>query len=1289
MKPSPSTVSTFRSGQKTDLTNHISSNDSYRRLYNGRVMWNAVEGDGKTGDVMPLRGTKWEDIGLPYGYHLIGGAEVDSDSAIIISSNGSYSEIGIATDQKEAVNPLSYRTYYNDQFDPNGDKLGFRDDSRLRVVADVDSPTRFLVYFLEPLRSKIFCVNMYRAKNEQGLPYHLANDSNQTFNIYPKFWSAHHFDLQPDCQMGELVFQQQKTVRTGGLSSGVYRYAYRLTDEYGEVCSTWSNLSLPVYVTAEKEPTGLNHHERVMGESGKGSKKVNVLSLTGLDRRWWGVELGYTYTFGQNTYEPFQVIGRYILGGTVSNNQFTITHASEGGIYSVPLEALSSLQATINTASDIELHDNRLFIAGPVLAEDIKPIDTGVDLRTTNLNLFADETRLPKYTKKADPITNSLKKASDSIRVQKFVGVNRDYPIIGDYRNYKGVLAHGWFGGYQRESIVDIGVVVYDLKGQPSQVTAIGTMAMPSLAENPSTYHDFTTDLWQISVLGILVSNLRFKKSDLVDENGKMKVSGFSIVRSETRTNILHQGVIMPTVQIVPSAISNKDPKIPSATFPLPWTSNAFDNGYERYPSSHRHWIETWFSKSGTEKGFADFVTIATDLIGAWTHSRVGTHNYYSAETFIEQTFSFDKTTDSVQVVATAMSEYGTDTTYIPTDIGTRIADLANVYNKPYQITSIENPAPNRPKIGEEVKLRSAVQLSDPKVTYEKYDPEDQNLYFEMHQHAQTPIYGGTQYGDALHVKDGLLLTTEGWESVDVTNGKNKGLYHIANYLRVKPDTLVQDDQKSSTTPYFYCGHYQELNLSVLSQAASVDNGEAIQFNGIEVYGGDCYVNLVDFTRLVPFWREACEPRRDNNRDYYPDYAVSHIVPLESRKYNTALRIGRSFAKDCVRMQFESCNGKSKHFDNGVMSKQAQVWGYNKALLHTETIRFFIPRDPNSEYVARRFATIYYSNQTIMGETKDSKRVVLARNKRDIEGVYGGITNIITTMDALYVLQKRALVFLPTKNREMLSTGSGAIYFGDGAVIEKERYINTENGCQRYAVVKRLGRAIYWIDEKNKHFCRFSQDGLSKLDEDKMVRVETGIQIDKLSDYNIVTNANQNEVMVSLKGADWKGFIFHEAQNCLVGEMPVSFDNGIMVGRKQIVSGSQNGRLASFGEGEYGQFFDVDYPTILTFDVAPSPEEEKVYNVAFVSLGGDYTALDSITGVTSDNNNPIQHDITLPNPHSRHWGGRYRVPLVHPTARLPRLRGQVLSLTFTFTVKNKEPFLLHSTETFFTLGRYN
>ena len=199
-------------------------------------------------------------------------------------------------------------------------------------------------------------------------------------------------------------------------------------------------------------------------------------------------------------------------------------------------------------------------------------------------------------------------------------------------------------------------------------------------------------------------------------------------------------------------------------------------------------------------------------------------------------------------------------------------------YTKNYKTLNIFNDpltAKGRPKLGDLTRIEEVLEVEKTyATTYEGFDTE--NPYKEFHPSLGFYFHYFNNYSTANVDKDTILMKLKDIDAVDII--ENSGSWASARLMNYK---VPADAIDRKNIQYYSIGHFQQITQAILDGAEKELNGDGsvkrYVFNNIEVWGGDCYVNLFDYSRLMPTYFAGCGKTGDN---VYPDYAVSHIIPI-------------------------------------------------------------------------------------------------------------------------------------------------------------------------------------------------------------------------------------------------------------------------------------------------------------------------------------------------------------------------------------------------------------------------
>ena len=953
----PGFQQTFQAGMVQDIDAHLQPPNSYRDASGIRLMYNEDGADASNGHGLTVTNAPGNTyaMSLPAGYGLIHAGSC-SKGTLLFSTNNNYSEIGLwAWDTQAGVG--AYQTLYNDHYDPNlknnpflrrsgltesHDRLGwlFTDTMDSEVIFESELTER--VYWTNR-RGAMHCLNLNDCYRANGQTWHsFVAGSTAAGNLYyPKELSVHAFRERSD-----LVFPRLKLLGRGKgrLLSGAYQIAVQYRHKNGHE-SAWSPLTRRVFVTtnpldddnaARQAALRSNHHNRVMAPSGQMSTESLRYELSGIDSRWESVRVAVVY------YEsPDKAYTRIALKPVTIGQQGSLT------MDIAQLDGDELTDSSFNQVYDNVLRVGTLAASDNMLLtgdlDDLTPVlmEVGaVSFAPKLRSMAADETLEPVFANEAnpisrrndnDPITNSVPKSA-VLDLSAFTGVSVRHTIEQDYLNYKGQVYESLLKGHFRGETYEYGCAVLDRSGQVLFVQALPAFTFPEQyvagPQGEPDYYALTklnlvTNRYELRIMGLSVSGLALPVEKLYDQNGEMNVSGFMIVRKKRNQRIKHQGVVFPVCRTEDCWIKqSRDYTI----FPLPTAVNSFTEdsiGSDRYQNGI---VST---ECGRDGGPA---------FGR-TSSEAYYMSYHSPDVLIEEKLDKPLPGDKLKHVGIVGAGY-------PAGWQALAGNNAHSYVKSYDTTTVLTrldvlTQKGRPALGDETRLSLALlhNLGFDE-SYKEFDKDELKRVFETQTHA---LYlSGLKTGivfrkDSLFQRNGALLKALDWKAVDVAGSAMSTWasgdyyrYRLVNYLQATPVL------SGSKEPYFSTGHYQPITTQVLSQAkqrkAADGSVTHYVFDEVEVWGGDCYVNPFDFTRLYPYWSE-CEKVASPEAPIfaYPDAAVSHVLPIES-KYNLALRWGRSFAANATKPEATSCDNTNLQFVNGISSQQPEDWQYNNVL---------------------------------------------------------------------------------------------------------------------------------------------------------------------------------------------------------------------------------------------------------------------------------------------------------------------------------------------------------------------
>lgn len=246
-----------------------------------------------------------------------------------------------------------------------------------------------------------------------------------------------------------------------------------------------------------------------------------------------------------------------------------------------------------------------------------------------------------------------------------------------------------------------------------------------------------------------------------------------------------------------------------------------------------------------------------------------------------------------------------------------------------------------------------------------------------------------------------------------------------------------------------------------LATGVIVSNEFTYTFNNIEIFGGDCFTNLIDFG--YGLWDDDYNVGGDS-------FGYSIWYPCECN-VNYNLRRGRKVSnKDMYP------NGQMAYNANG--NTYLESFSYNKSY-STDGINILYPALPvnyvftNTFEYRTRFAGIKYP-----GESVDSYRKFLINDYKDLDGRLGEINNIRSKDGRVIVWQNKGVSSVPVLERQLLGAASGAATtIGTGGIVDRFDPITSYFGNQHQHGLVTTEYGYMWFDMRNRAMCIMDNGG--------------------------------------------------------------------------------------------------------------------------------------------------------------------------------------------------------------------
>jgi hypothetical protein len=1111
-------INAFQRGMVQDIDILNQSNDTYRYSMGGRLVsndngtysWEVENGNKVSFQVAPRNGTDGNT------YTPIGNTGNNNIRVLFLTDaiNGN-SEIGLFSIDKDGIG--SYITLFNDQDDPNGDKLNFNVENQIEARFLYENDSCIRVYWVDGVKDDSNQPRVFTFSYDRSL----GNPSN--VNAYsPSTNSVHAINSQSEYRMGIIKFD--RTIN-GDVLSGVYQYTYRLTNDDGYK-TPWYPVTRKIFVTTDAI-SNINWNKYEMEAAGLTTSKGNRLEIKGVDTRYDNIEVAYLYYKTDSVVDESNIFLKTAISGTT----MTVDHISNNG-EPVLVDEITAIFSGIRAAKTLNIKDSTLYygnvIEGLLNISDTESILQNVTVKPTFKDMRSDEKNVENAADRLNPPVTHAPSITGTTTKQLHdnVGGTETYNIIGDYTNYKGTQVSNLYVGYFRGETYRFAIVFYDKLGFPSFATHLCDIAFPHQSQNTFTaqrvtsgdtvvnvaagggvlpegawptnnFGEYTStpvtdgentslgDYSHIRIMGLEVSGIDI--SSIANE-----ISGFKIVRTELDQTILGQGLLMPCVR--------QDPAGEQISRPLPFPNQEWHDRNQAGPD--------YYPVAGSN--FGDIELYGPDMADGDVQgtSSLGNTRKYTLRPYLsvfympDSDFDFSltptvQTQDRLKLVGGCFQNNDDGGPLTDDDQLTWFqqgAAFSQIMQKfYYSKNDFHATAPEPyPQYLDEAGIEEAIimDIDEIKEDYSgsldlynsvEYENGDiiGNISNDKHQGLGKP---NTIYYRTGNFGAGLSNAAPYYRNNRVGNiGKFAGSW-ICNYTRPNANPYGGLSLSSlETSIFFSTGHFQPVNNGAFSTPA--DN----IFDGIEVWGGDCYLDYFGFARIYG--------KQDADAFSAPwDYAIGVTFPLES-KLQHSLRQAPSqqnpiYTDTGTRSHQETDSPGISNWPDGVFYKDEdnnllEEFNLAQSLLLEEITQFYNPKPFNFKDNTRYPVRWRYTPEKFYGDPTDTWRIFQVNDFKDLNGEYGEITSSLYIFNQIYSWQISAFGRLRASDRALIeSANAGTLTTGIGDKLDGIDYISTKEGNQHQWSLFSSGNAAYWIDVNMRAIMRFAQDGRKELSDD-------------------------------------------------------------------------------------------------------------------------------------------------------------------------------------------------------------
>jgi hypothetical protein len=314
-----------------------------------------------------------------------------------------------------------------------------------------------------------------------------------------------------------------------------------------------------------------------------------------------------------------------------------------------------------------------------------------------------------------------------------------------------------------------------------------------------------------------------------------------------------------------------------------------------------------------------------------------------------------------------------------------------------------------------------------------------------------------------LEIKDAILGYSSGNSYAD--------LNLASNAVKLVIDTVVEKSNQYggasetalANTLYITTGHFQPITPQV--KADTLDVNGNYTFNDVEIWGGDCYTNLITYGYAL----------YDSTLigAYAQSYSWGIKFPCQSN-VNWDLRRGRTVAGNKM---YKGIADNGVYYRVGT-SSQFESFDYNEAY-SSQGIAFRYPALPADFRYENLFKyRVRFGGEKLPNETINSFRVFFPLDYKDLDGQGGEINNIRAKDGRVIVWQNAITSSVPVLERQLLAADSGApTTLGTGGVVDRYDPLTSYFGNQHQHGLIQTEYGFAWFDMRRKAFMVMDMGG--------------------------------------------------------------------------------------------------------------------------------------------------------------------------------------------------------------------
>lgn len=1022
------------------------------------------------------------------GYTSIGYGVI-KNKLIIFSTDGTNGQVGLLSINRITGIGSSYTVLYSDVSNPSNDKFNFDLANRIEAYGiPIDSITEN-VYWWDNLNQP------------------------RVINILDPSLSSRtvaYFGYQIKTFLGEITLD---SVITGSVEGGSVSYFYRLRTKSGY--ATPIALMTAVYPVTNNIPVpggtapnfGKDNYQNINGVSSNESSSIGFkIKITNVSQVFDYIDVGVIHYSAFNTadyigyFDSKNITGTTMYFDHTSDNNSLLETLTEidlnVGVLYIEKNKTGGYAKSRGVLSNISLGDNERIkeFETIVKAAVVTGYPNGIYWKWDVLSVLTDEYPGSSVARGDNilPYLGHSPRASQSIPIPKYNGLNKNIEITNDYVDDKGVKVGGELKSFFRSPVVysnpnnsykqwySFGIQLYDVIGSPIGVIHIADIPAPGEDDTwdgsavvSSTKFNLFTD----NADGLYLNHLFIRFYGIpfdVLTTAPAVVSAFSIVMCPVEKTVLAHGLIQPVIWANEFGL---DEYRPSAFVPLLDNIQGSVIDAPTYPASVVSPFDPLYAIQAPEFQFQNpepIVTSANDKIITgkcyWPKAISNAQGALSTPKN-EDTYYHDLIfPDNINGVGNEGSYFARigDKTVGQFGTGTMeklwgdLKETTSLVKNVLETLSVETPY-------------GAWLLSHDKFSYFNGKPFVP-LNFTLIQSNLTYIRGWLstkllllKLNERVRTDASIADLTDNVNPATPTSPKTFAPDGIAAISKlqayyIRPNGSPYGGTSASALAnreYIGTGHYQ-----LLDNATYVANGNSWKFDNVGVIGGDCYLQVFGFVRMTPVSSIAATA--------YERIGTITAYVCQSR-INALMRQGYFGLKNDLAV--------NTFPTNAISDVNPEQYIYNTAYSSTQNSIKYAAFDSNKNYQSNLPYRNYYTDKKFLGQTLDLFRIFPVNNLMDLDPRFGEIVNIRSKGNKIFYWQEDSFGYLPIEEKILSGQDQAQVVLGIGGALQRYDGIEEVHGNQQQWGLIETENGFVWLDVKRRQILAASNNegGLVQL----------------------------------------------------------------------------------------------------------------------------------------------------------------------------------------------------------------